>query len=779
MIYTTSFIYKKKWLLKGMNNKKRNHIFDNLPFTPAASAIRTYLGGVTWSKYPHCGPFNEIDPKAVTSELDAICYQHDIDYGIIGEEAYTSWNWADQKLLDRISAANGIWKSDAAAFVALVFQLKKSMRSVIGTYNRSEANSEDLDEEGNVDMNGFKEAGFDEYGFNEATGKWQKLGHDHTHGSLVDMPVTPVGKKIYRKAEDTPNDRVLKASAIPMSEADAGNICVNTDIAQAYQAESTRPTMPIVTNERQATTMLRGAGGGGAPLLIANNDPNNNVVVTAVVPPNRAPAAPANVVQLNNNANHNQVMPQAPAPVAQLPLLMANPINNHPNPNPNHNLVIGGAGLPIPIGGGDPPHINANHNINPNPFHNSIRKSLYGSAGKSKLSSYGDVVHFQGSEFVGIVRGNALNTTFKNRARHINPGLREEFPMMSQIAQCFEQYRFDELEYTFVTTCSSLSTQNQTTGTITMGTQYNTENPDFESLDEILACQHPSAGPVNMSFRRAHAIACSSKSISGPAIKNVRTGKIPAASAGHERNRYDHCKLNIVVADTPYAANAGMDGLAIGQLFVKYKVAFYKPRLWGAIGKTITTHALTQTNGGQVSAVTNTTYLNYKSTQYGNNMVVPTGFTNTRDLFSKIEVVEPGAVGYKTFKFIFDDSVVGDFEVVFKCTATLPPNNGTQLTGGLQFITNGTIDTIKGVTDLEQDNKDAATGWYGLTGGSILPGGQNLVYVLHLQLRRAREADSNWFTMQPVINNGDGTDMTIGSIVMVSSSYNSDCYFNQ
>lgn len=200
-----------------------------------------------------------------------------------------------------------------------------------------------------------------------------------------------------------------------------------------------------------------------------------------------------------------------------------------------------------------------------------------------------DYFPYEGMEFVGIVRGNEAGSTYLNRPRLINPGLRSEFPQLHQTAADFEQYRFKSLSYHYQTTCASLSTTNSSTGTINFGTQYNVDSKPFTSLDESLACEWASVASITRSMERSHVISCDAKSLSGSPVKNIRTGEITGNN--NDATRYDHCQLNIAVADTPMVegdANS-MIGLSVGQLWVKYEVEFYKPRLWTGLGNTIQT----------------------------------------------------------------------------------------------------------------------------------------------------------------------------------------------
>jgi hypothetical protein len=71
--------------------------------------------------HPHCGPFNVVDEKEPSNEIDAICWRHDKKYGEMGPSAYLYYNEADEEFLEEMEGVGNLSSSVYSSF----FYLKK------------------------------------------------------------------------------------------------------------------------------------------------------------------------------------------------------------------------------------------------------------------------------------------------------------------------------------------------------------------------------------------------------------------------------------------------------------------------------------------------------------------------------------------------------------------------------------------------------------------------------------------------------------------------------
>lgn len=73
--------------------------------------------------HKYCGPFNSLRNGLPTSRVDAACREHDEGYAKLGTRAYTRFNTADQRILDRLHGTPGL----PARIVRSVFHVKKAL----------------------------------------------------------------------------------------------------------------------------------------------------------------------------------------------------------------------------------------------------------------------------------------------------------------------------------------------------------------------------------------------------------------------------------------------------------------------------------------------------------------------------------------------------------------------------------------------------------------------------------------------------------------------------
>lgn len=158
--------------------------------------------------------------------------------------------------------------------------------------------------------------------------------------------------------------------------------------------------------------------------------------------------------------------------------------------------------------------------------------------------------------------------TFSITKFAINPGLRQCFPFLSQLAQNYEQYRFKYIIFKFYSTSSNaLDSLNTALGTVLMAVQYDVLSADFVSKYEMLNYTGSVSSRPSRSFRLV---------VRPPAygLMWIRGGQAPANA---DMRLYD-------LANFYFAADGSQAASAVGELHVEYEVELYKPKLSDSLG---------------------------------------------------------------------------------------------------------------------------------------------------------------------------------------------------
>ena len=159
-------------------------------------------------------------------------------------------------------------------------------------------------------------------------------------------------------------------------------------------------------------------------------------------------------------------------------------------------------------------------------------------------------------------------TTFTiNTEIDLNPGLSASFPWLSRIADSFEEYEILGMMVYYNTT-SGNTTTSQALGEVVISTEYNSYAPaptnKQQQLTQIFAVSTvPSQNCM-------HAIECSPRQ-NQLARFYTRAGTPPA---GLSLVSTDLGKVTISVSGCPAA------GVSLGEIYVDYEIAFYKPKLY-------------------------------------------------------------------------------------------------------------------------------------------------------------------------------------------------------
>ena len=217
-------------------------------------------------------------------------------------------------------------------------------------------------------------------------------------------------------------------------------------------------------------------------------------------------------------------------------------------------------------------------------------------------------------EYIGDVNstGSGFNIAYK---LGINPGLIGSFPWLAAVANSFTQWRCQGMIFHFKSTSGALST-TQALGEIVMACNYDVGNPDFSSKQQMLN-EVFSISKVP-SLDAECPVECDPAQTSNVGMFYVRPGEVP----GKDLRFYD--------VGTFYVATQGQASACIlGELWVTYQIALYKPQLIAGPGIGTFTHMVLHTvNAASPLGTTQTIYdnwLNLSVTVGYNTLEFPAG----------------------------------------------------------------------------------------------------------------------------------------------------------
>jgi hypothetical protein len=158
------------------------------------------------------------------------------------------------------------------------------------------------------------------------------------------------------------------------------------------------------------------------------------------------------------------------------------------------------------------------------------------------------------------------SSVFKLESWNLNPSNSELFPWLSSISQNFQEYRVTGMLVEYKTMASDFTTALGL-GTVIMTADYNVlaEPPENKQLMENME----NAGSCKPSCSLIMPIECA------PSQTSVSTHLYvgPLSAEDGDLRLYDLCKIYLATFGVP-VANA-----PIGELWVTYEIAFYKPKL--------------------------------------------------------------------------------------------------------------------------------------------------------------------------------------------------------
>lgn len=173
------------------------------------------------------------------------------------------------------------------------------------------------------------------------------------------------------------------------------------------------------------------------------------------------------------------------------------------------------------------------------------------------------------------------SSSFAFQAFGINPADAGTFPWLSQIAQQYEEYKFNYLKFVYVTTCTdsvAVTTTNWSLGAIMMATEYNSLNPPFANKQQMDSYQ--GAVSCKPSVSCEHIVNCTPHHAPMD-IMYTRTTHFTSSAAFGNLLQYDLGQFYFATQgqkqDTPGP---------IGELWVEYDVTLMKPRINPLVSQT-------------------------------------------------------------------------------------------------------------------------------------------------------------------------------------------------
>jgi len=217
--------------------------------------------------------------------------------------------------------------------------------------------------------------------------------------------------------------------------------------------------------------------------------------------------------------------------------------------------------------------------------------------GQSDLSppSYASVAGEDGAicishtEYVGNIYGNPSGSDFVNQTYDLNPALEESFPWLSQIAQNYDEYEFNQLVWQWYPTVTDngVSSSGQV-GNIMMVTNYNPAVEPFSTVQDFLAYTGNQSGIVTA--RMVHGVECDPDQIAISKHKFCRAGPL---GTNEDIKTYDLGTFQIGLQGTP----SNLANQLLGRMYVTYSVTLRKPKFFTGKGFGIS-RACFVSNGG-------------------------------------------------------------------------------------------------------------------------------------------------------------------------------------
>jgi len=170
-------------------------------------------------------------------------------------------------------------------------------------------------------------------------------------------------------------------------------------------------------------------------------------------------------------------------------------------------------------------------------------------------------------EYLGDIVVPSSPTAFTNITYTVNPGDNFTFPWLSVIASQYQQYKFEGLVFEFKTLSSDI-TSGGALGAVVLASNYDVVQPAFTSKIEMENSQFAVSTKPSCSIM--HTMECAPSQVANNLYYVRGTG--PVVLSGTDNRFYDLANFQIATQGLP-----GSSGQVLGELWVSYDVALYKP----------------------------------------------------------------------------------------------------------------------------------------------------------------------------------------------------------
>lgn len=189
--------------------------------------------------------------------------------------------------------------------------------------------------------------------------------------------------------------------------------------------------------------------------------------------------------------------------------------------------------------------------------------------GQPPLFEGPDYVRVRHREYLGDI---SSTVAFTNNSYPINPGNSTTFPWLCQIADQFEQYRFNGLIFEFVSlSADALNSTNTALGSVILATDYDAEDSVYTNQQQMLSAMFSNSGRPSCNVM--HAVECAPDSLVTQWLY-VRSSSV---SNGPDARLYDLGNFQVATYGSQAAA-------VIGQLWVTYDIVFQKAQMNNVLG---------------------------------------------------------------------------------------------------------------------------------------------------------------------------------------------------
>jgi hypothetical protein len=194
------------------------------------------------------------------------------------------------------------------------------------------------------------------------------------------------------------------------------------------------------------------------------------------------------------------------------------------------------------------------------------------------------------TEYIGEVYGNGLLANgspnlFESNKLVLNPGMEKTFPWLSQIAQNYQEYEFDQLVFKYTPQLAEVSSNNGQVGQVLIVTQYKPNAGMFKDKSDVMNYNHYSIGKTTEDIH--HGVECDPEKL--PLQKATMYVRNQDLSADESINDFDWGFTQICVHNTP----ATLADASVGSLEVYYTVKLSKPIVKTSKGEGISTSVAT------------------------------------------------------------------------------------------------------------------------------------------------------------------------------------------